>query len=435
MKELKLNFIDKKYLDIADILQKPPRNDIKYDTYNSFPLKIESIDYGYLTLADGSISKMFVATDAPDQFKCNSLYFSSDGLNWMAIDFPMIEATATYNKMVIYNGSVYVLFDDTIRKLYNFNFTDGTMEETVIDGDVYDIIIAKNKLYVLAHNGFYTIQEDDQLSELIPIAEDYPFERFIPSTSDELIIMGMAEGYPVFILYDDNGPHAIFCTYACEIQTAISYKDHIYCYTKDRKIVTVYKTNVVENTAYNIYEGYQWTGEVYYYRSNFWIAYMDFEDGQMYTFIAKSANGIDFDTDVRIPHGSDKDGKFAISCSDNMNDILCVGAGDVYTLVPSINYFNYGNPVIYKNNSIHIPNDREITIDDFDDIDNFSKYNIHVYACDLTGKVIDNQVKFDVSPRVIDNQIFFKIKEFDYGELDNSDLRLYVMIYGLKDVC
>lgn len=435
MKEIELNSINKKYLDIADMLQKKPNTDIKYDVYNSFPLKIESIDYGYIKLADGSITKMFVATSEVDEYKCNSLYFSSDGLNWSYIDFPIVEATTSYNKMIIHNGSVYVIFDNMLRRLYDFDLNVSTMQEATIDGDVYDIIMAKNKLYVLAYNGFYTISDDDQLTNFISISEDFPFERFIPSTSNELIIMGYAEEYPVFIIYDENGPHAVFCMTACKLQTAISYKDNIYCYTDDRRIITVYKTSVVDKSSFVEYAGYNWTGEVYYYRSNFWIAYMDYDNDQLYTYIAKSSNGLDFDVDVRIPHLTENDGKFAIASDESMNNVICIGAGDTYTLIPSINYFSYGIPVIYKNNSIHVPSNREITISDFNDIDNFKKYNITVYACDINGKVIENNVKYDISPKVIDGNIFFKIKEIEYDDPNSLGICLYVMIYGIKDVC
>lgn len=418
MTEIGINTIDNKYLVLADKLTKPAPTDdkIKYDVYNNLPLRIESIDYGYITMIDGSIRKMFIATSEKDTLKCNSLYFSDDGLNWSYLDFPTADVTYSYSKILIFEGSAFVLCDDKLCRFYDFDFDNSEMKEDTIEGESYDLIISKNKLYALAHNGIYNIHKVDDVyeySDLIQISQDFVFEKFIKSTSDELIIMGYAEMYPVFInIFEDGGVQPIFCTYAFNIQTAISYKEYIYCYTTDARIVTVYKSPSIDKTVHMIYDGYHWSGEIVYYHSHFWIAYTEFIENNAYTYIAKSSNGLDFDADVRIPRMTESDGLFAIACNTDMNDIICIGAGDIYTLIPSVNYFDYGKCVKFTNRT-ELTDSFSVSIDDFEDPDNFRNYNINVYVV-YKDTVLDKDVKFDIAPHVEDGNIVFKIQDKEY---------------------
>lgn len=459
MVEIEVNNIDKKYIKMADILTKPTNDKIAYDVYNNMPLDIASIDYGFITMVDGSIHKTFIATSVADEYRCISLYFSDDGINWTYLDFPTTDIVTVYSKAVIFEGSVFVLYDDKICRLYDFDFDNSTMKEDVLEGVAYDIIIAKNKLYALAHNGFYNIHKVDdkyEYSELVQVSQDFVFEKFIKSALNELIIMGYAEGFPVFInIFGENGVQPIFCTTAFTIQTAISYKDYIYCYTKDARIVTVYKSPSIDKTIHMIYAGHNWSGEVFYYHSHFWIAYSEFIDNEVYTYIAKSSNGLDFDPDVRIPHKTESDGLFAIACDNAMNNIVCVGAGDIYTLVTSVNYFDYG--CIHFAKKTELTEEFMVTIDDFDDIDNFRNYNINVYVV-YKNTVLDTITQFDIAPHVENDNIVFKIKDKEYiipeepepetpeeeSDEDSEEevivqtpetIKVLTIIYGVRTVC
>ena len=459
MVEIEVNNIDKKYIKMADILTKPTNDRIAYDVYNNMPLDIASIDYGFITMTDGSIHKTFIATSVADDYRCISLYFSDDGINWTYLDFPTTDIVTVYSKAIIFEGSVFVLYDDKICRLYDFDFDNSTMKEDVLEGVAYDIIIAKNKLYALAHNGFYNIHRVDdkyEFSELVQVSQDFVFEKFIKSALNELIIMGYAEGYPVFInIFGENGVQPIFCTTAFTIQTAISYKDYIYCYTTDARIITVYKSPSIDKTIHMIYAGYNWSGEVFYYHSHFWIAYSEFVDNEVYTYVAKSSNGLDFDPDVKIPHKTESDGLFAIACDTAMNNIVCVGAGDIYTLVTSVNYFDYG--CIHFAKKTELTEEFNVTIDDFDDIDNFRNYNINVYVI-YKNTVLDTITQFDIAPHVESGNIVFKIKDKEYtipeepkpetpeeeSDEDSEEevivqtpetIKVLTIIYGVRTVC
>lgn len=460
MVEIEVNNIDKKYIKMADILTKPTNDKITYDVYNDMPLDIASIDYGFITMTDGSIHKTFIATSVADEYRCISLYFSDDGVNWTYLDFPTTDIVTVYSKAVIFEGSVFVLYDDKMCRLYDFDFDNSTMKEDVLEGVAYDIIIAKNKLYALAHNGFYNIHKVDdkyEFSELVQVSQDFVFEKFIKSALNELIIMGYAEGYPVFInIFGENGVQPIFCTTAFTIQTAISYKDYIYCYTTDARIITVYKSPSIDKTIHMIYAGHNWSGEVFYYHSHFWIAYSEFVDNEVHTYIAKSSNGLDFDPDVKIPHKTESDGLFAIACDTDMNNIICVGAGDIYTLVTSVNYFDYGD-CVYFTKKTELTEEFKVTIDDFDDIDNFRNYNINVYVI-YKNTVLDTITQFDIAPHVESGNIVFKIKDKEYtipeepepevpeeeSDEDSEEevivqtpetIKILTIIYGIKTVC
>jgi len=462
MTNIPVNTLDTKYTSLAKLLAKPKNDTLKYDTYYSFPVKISSIDYGYITLSDGSIKKMFVASNEADELKTNTIYFSEDGVNWFNIDFPVVESTSVYNKICIFNGSIYMLYDDKLCKLSNFDIENGIMTKTDIEGEAYDIIVIKNELWALAHNGIYRVLSDDKYSDLIQITGDFVFERFINSAVDDLVLMGYADKFPVFVLFDGE-PHPIFITADFQIQTAISYKDYIYCYTKDERIITIYKTQDLSKTSYSVYAGYRWSGEVYYYHSYFWIAYTEFVNNEFFTYVAKSNNGIDFEADVKVPRESENAGAFVIATTPDMESIVCIGLGDLYTLIPSINYFSYGKANIL-NTCYDLTESREVTITqtDFSDVDNFSKYNIKVSV--VYGKtILDTDVKFDISPRVKDHSIVFKLKdkEYDIPEVEPEELEVLeddseeesdelpdeeivvepdklqvrVLIYGIESVC
>ena len=440
MNEISINKIDKRYLNIAEAtLDTDNRED--YDVYRSYPVNFESIDYGYIKLKDNTISKMMVASSIIDEYVCNSLFFSEDGSEWQYIDFPVLEATTEYNKLLIYNGSVYFIFDDKIRKLYNFDFENGSMDEDTIEGDISDIAIYNNEVYFLHYNGIYRLHDDDTLSDLVQIASiDYAFSKFINTTNNELVIMGDAEGYPVFVTYDGEA-HLIFSNIKCEVQTAISCNRFIYCYSVDSRVIVIERNQELSKIQCIEYPGHKWTGDVYYYHSHFWIAYMDFDDNDMHTYIANSINGINFDEEIRLPHKSDKDGKFRIFNTDRMKSVFCIGAGNTYILHPSINYFDYGKCVFYVKKPV-LDNTCEFTIDDFDDVYNFSKYNISVAVEEVheNGYIIHSDIKYEITPRVINGNIYFKIINQDYiigSDPESEEVKsfLIIEIYGIKGIC
>jgi hypothetical protein len=168
---------------------------------------------------------------------------------------------------------------------------------------------------------------------------------------------------------------------------------------------------------------------------------MDFDDNDMYTYIANSINGINFDEEIRLPHRSDKDGKFCIFNTDRMKSVFCIGAGNTYIMHPSINYFDYGKCVFYVKKPI-LDNTCEFTIDDFDDVYNFSKYNISVAVEEIheNGYIIHSDIKYEITPRVINGNIYFKIINQDYiigSDPESEEVKsfLIIEIYGIKGIC
>ena len=426
MKELNINSIDKRYLQIADIMEnKNKLDELKFDNYYSFSMDVESVDYGYIKLADGSAEKVFVASSKADSLRALTLFISKDGITWHQVECPDTDVATLYSKIVIYCGKIYVLFDDQVKCLYDFVLEDDheSMSESLIYDDVQDITVVNNTMYMLTFGGVYTVDESNNV-EFIELTADFPFDNFIPSNTSELVIMGYAGNYPMFLVYDGQ-PHLVVSTMPCKVLTAICTKDQIFCYTDNAKIVSVYKTFDMNKASYMLYPGHEWCGKISYFHSHFWMSYIERNGTDTYTLIAKSANGIDFDPDTRIPHTSEKDG---ISIWNGMNT-YCLCAGSMFTLVSSINYFKYGKVNILKINDIDIENDGSVTIPVSIDIPDISKCDISVYICDDESHIVENDVKFESIPYMDGTDIKFNLLPDDY-----TDKHIYFVLEYVSSV-
>ncbi len=422
MTEINVNKINDKYFKYTELLENKDKPEgIKFDTYTSINMQVTSVDFGNIRLSDGTLRQMFAATSIPDEYAVASLYLSYDGINWIKISYPNNETANVYHKVVIHNGDVYTIFDDECKRFSNF-IIDGensSMDEYDLMTDICDIAVIKNTLYLLADNGIHKVNHNNE-TEFIGITGDFPFGRFIKSTSDEMVIMGMAGNFPIFLIYDGES-HVVFCTIECNPITAICLDDKILCYTDDSKVVAVNKTYNMLDSKYILYNGRKWTGEVYYKHGCFWLAYTDFNgsDGN-YTIIAKSINGIDFDADVRIPYCSDNDG-----VSIWAQHTYCVCAGNMYTLIASENYFNYIEEQSCYTATIAIDN-TEISFEPLNTLD--------IDKSVFIGKIIDvdnnvlGEIKYDKAPYLCDNgDIGLVLKDGDY-----TDKSAYITTYCIQ---
>ena len=423
MKEIPLNEIDTKFEDIIKILANKDKPDkIKFDVYNSLPISSNSMDYGYIRHNNGIANKMFIAASYPDEYRRVELYFSIDGITWFDIASPDMDVIYSDSKLVIYRGNVYLLIDDTVKMYYNFDLAEGSMDSQFIMDDILDITVVNNTLYLLSDLGVYAITDGEP--ELINIASDFPFEKFVKSVNNELVIIGHADSYPIFVVYDGT-PHVVYCVTPCNPKTIIAYNDYIYCYTIDGRIVIISKTYNPLESKYEIHPGLQWSGEVSYHMSHFWIAYTDYIDSKAYTLIAKSSNGIDFTPDTILPRFNENDGIFTWG-----NDYtMCVCAGETYTLLSSVNYYNYGENIALTFDNVEIPVDRTISIETSEDID-INDYTIRLYLCDNENKVVTRSVSLDVAPYMEDGNIKFVLEEAEY-----DGKHLHVVLYGTKPIC
>ena len=412
MKEIQLNSIDNRYTKLTNVLKNDMKLDeLKFDLYYSFPIDVYSIDYGFIKLANGSFKQVYVATSKPEDYRQLTVFISEDGITWYDISCDNIASTM-YNKVIIYCGNVYICYDDTVVCLYDFelNENQSSMSVTPIKDDAQDITVANNVMYMLAHDGVYTVDAENNV-EFISLTADFPFERFIPSTTGELAILGYAGNYPMFLLYDGQS-HLVFCTTPCTVTTAIVSKDQIFCYTRDAKVISVYKTFEMDKASYMVFSGHEWCGEVTYFHSHFWLSYVEHENEETYTLVAKSPNGVDFTPDTKIPHTTEHDG----IATWNYANTYCVCAGQLFTLIASINYFKYGESVINKYTKVDINDDYTVSIPIEDKIDNINKCHMNVYICDEEGYITNKDVRFDIIPHIVGDNIEFKLRANDYSD-------------------
>ena len=423
MIEIPINSIDAKYKDLAKVLINDDiPESLTLDTYNEFPMDVGCVDYGYIKLNGGVTEQMFVASSRANDLKRTTIYLSKDGLVWLPIDLPKECITQLYNKLVIYNGDVYLLYDDIVLRLYDFDIiTSGLMIDSIQD-DVYDIMVNKHTLCMLTHNGVYKITNDPENKEFVEVTAEIVFDSFVKSLNGDLIILGYAGGYPVFVLQDDTS-HLIFCTTKCQLRTAISYKDKILCYTTDSRVIDVYKSYEMFGNKETVYAGYNWSGTVTYHHSHFWLAYTEFEnDVMIYTVIAKSSDGINFDPEVRLPHVSEKDG---VSCWGN-SYTYCVCCGNMFTLKCSEKYSDYGFPFIKHYKDIPIGEDGTVEIDADMIISDFDRYVFSPYLCGESQMKRNTSIRYEVIPHFENEKICFKLEERDY-----TGLHINAYFYGV----
>jgi hypothetical protein len=424
MVELAVNSINGKYKDISKVLVNTDVPEGLFpDTYNNFPIDTNYIDHGYIKLTDGSAHKMFVACGAPNDLRPIVLYLSKDGVVWASIVLPSDYIAKVYNKIVIYDGDVYVLYDDTVIRIFNFDIVDIGAELEVIHNDIYDIMINDHKLCMLTYNGVYKIGHDNSTPEFIDITAEFPYESFVPSLNGELIILGYGSGYPLFIVYDGS-PHIVLCKTKCTIQTAISYNDKILCYTNDGTIIDVHKAYELLNARETVYDGYNWSGTVTYHHSYFWICYTENDnDGNAYTVISKSSNGINFDPDVKIPHVSNKDG---VLCWGDPHT-LCVCAGSLYMLKSSENYSSYGAAFIKHFENVPIEEDGSVRIDCQISLSDFDSYTFSPYLCNDDQLASNISIRYDKVPHFEGTEICFKLRNQDL-----TGLHINAYCYGVR---
>ena len=423
MVEIAVNSINDKYKDLADILANTDVPDsLTLDTYNEYPIDVSYIDYGYIKHVNGTTKQMFVACNSPCDLKQNMIYMSTNGEVWVPYSFPTEYVTRLYNKLVIYNGDVYLLFDDDVVRLYNFDMVTSSMDIEFIHDDIYDIMINNHELYMLTHNGVYKIGHESSEPEFIEITAEFPFESFVPSLNGDLIILGYGGGYPVFALYDGE-THIIFCTTKCQLRTAISYNDKILCYTTDGKVIDVLKTYEMFAAKQTVYEGRNWSGTVTYHHSYFWLCYTENDNaGNAYTIVAKSSNGVNFDPEVQIPHVSEKDGV----CCWGDSYTFCICAGSLYMMKSSEKYSDYGFPFIKHFRDIPIGEDGSVEIETNLKISDFDKYVFSPYLCGDAQMKEDTAIQYDITPHFENAKICFKLKAKDY-----TGLHINAYYYGV----
>ena len=423
MVEIPVNCIDDRYKKIADLLSNTEvPESLTLDTYNRFPIDASYIDYGYIKISGGFAPQMFVACTPPNEFKPNELYLSKDGSNWINIVLPNDYCTAIYNKLVIYNGDVYMLYDDEVIRIYNFDIITQTADVERVKDEIYDIEICNHELFLLSNNGVYKIGHEDITPEFIEVAIEISPEMFVPSLDGKLIIMGYTEGYPIFVVVEDS-PRYVLCTTKCVVNTAISFKDKILCYTNKNLIIDVHLAYDILEAKETVYEGHQWCGNVTYHHCYFWLSYIEYDnDGVTYTVIAKSANGINFDPDVKIPHVSNKDGV----CVWGNSYTFCLCAGNIYMMKSSEKYSDYGFPLIQRYVA-DIESDGSVIIETDDDVSDFDRYIFSPYLIgdDMIAK--DTSIRYDTIPYIDSNgNIHFKLVDGDY-----SGMKIQAYFYGV----
>ena len=436
MTEINLNKINDKYLDYAKLLEntKKPES-LDFDNYNRLPMDVSRIDYGNVKLANGSLVPMFVATSASNEFRVATLSFSEDGINWIQIEYPDNRVCTDFTRIKIHNGSVFVIIDCDCMRFYDINIDgeNSTMQSELVKNiydneilEVYDLIVCKNVLWLLSYEGVYMINNDNKAA-IDKLDFDYPLERFIQSSEDELVILAMCGNYPAFIVYDGE-KHIVFCPLTCTLVTAIVVKDKIYCYTNDARIVILDKVYSITDIRYDVYNGHNWTGDIYYKHACFWMSYTELggSDGN-YTMITKSINGINFDPDVKIPYHDNDDG---ISVWGDSHT-YCICAGNMYTLISSENYFDYGNIMNDRYSNIEIPDNREISIQLAGSITpDIDKCTMIGELVTSDGQMRQNTIQYERSPYIDEeNVIHFTLIDGDY-----TDLHLNFIIYEVKNV-
>lgn len=423
MTEILVNSINERYNELSKILvnSEIPES-LSLDTYNSFPIDVSYIDYGYIKLSDGFSPQMFVACATPNDYRSSILYLSKDGITWADITLPDEYKCVSYNKILVYNGDVYLLYDDEVIRVYNFDIITQTASVEAVTDNIYDMEINLHELFLLTDNGVYKIGHDDITPEFIEIQSDIPFEKFVPSINGKLIIMGYGDGYPLFIVCEDQ-PRLVICATKCRVVTAISYNDKILCYTDKNSVIDVHRAYDLFEAKETVYEGQQWCGNVTYHHCYFWLSYIEYDSsGNTYTVVARSSNGINFDPDVKIPHVSNMDG---ISVWGN-SYTYCLCAGNLYTLKTSEKYSDYGFPFIKKFSNVEISSDGSVSIDTDMDISDFDKYVFSPYLVGEDMVTRDTTIRYDIVPHIENGYICFKLANGDY-----SGLTITAYYYGV----
>jgi hypothetical protein len=426
MIELEVNSIDKRYTDIADILVNPEvPESLSLDTFNEYPtLDVSYVDYGYIKFVSGGTTQMFVACTRPNDLRHPSIFLSMDGVTWAPYVLPEGCVIKVYNKVVVYNGDIYLLYDDIVLRLYDFDLVTQSMMVDTIQDDIYDIMINNHNLVMLTHDGIYKITACDiDNMEHIEIRGEVPYSSFVPSLNGDLIILGYGGGYPVFIVYDGE-VHYIFCTTKCNIKTAININNKILCYTDDCRIIDVYKTYEMMSHRETVYEGLNWSGNVTFHHTYLWLCYTEHDSTGSHTVVAKSSNGINFDPEVRIPNGPDCGG----NCCWGNSYTLCVCNGTLYMLKSSEKESDYGLPFIRFFRNIPIAEDGSVEIESDVEISDFDRYIFNPYICNSKCLTEHVAIRYDIVPHIENNKICFKLKIDGY---DYKDLFINAYYYGV----